>query len=57
MKILLITPPYRRFFGLSTYCFPIGLAYLAELLNRNGHNAKIYDMEIDSSGDKDASIT
>lgn len=46
MKILLIRPPYTRLKGLgpSPY-FPLGLGYIASILNENNFEANIYHCE------------
>lgn len=46
MKILLINPPYRRLMGTGSAYFPLGLGYLAGVLEKEGHNVKIYNGEV-----------
>jgi len=45
MKILLIQPPVRDFYQTSIRTQPIGLAYLAASLKRNGHEVEILDCQ------------
>jgi anaerobic magnesium-protoporphyrin IX monomethyl ester cyclase len=45
MKILLVDPPFQIFMGFHRFYYPLGLGYIAAVLNRNGHSAKIYDAE------------
>ena len=45
MKILLIDPPFKRFTGLASFYFPIGLAYLAAQIRNAGYEASIYDVD------------
>ncbi len=45
MKILLIQPPVRDFYQTSIRTQPIGLAYLAASLKRNGHELEILDCQ------------
>ncbi len=62
MKILLIRPPYSRLKGIgqSPY-FPLGLGYLAAVLEKNGFEVKIYHAENPHSSEEnivtDAEIT
>jgi len=51
MKILLINPPYTRFKGLIDRYFPIGLGYLAAVLEKAGHTALIYNVENSAIGE------
>lgn len=46
MKILLINPPFQRLKGIKTVYFPLGLGYLASVLEQNGFEVKIYNAEI-----------
>jgi radical SAM superfamily enzyme YgiQ (UPF0313 family) len=48
MKILLIQPPIRDFYQTSIRTQPIGLAYLAALLKKNGHNVGILDCQTET---------
>lgn len=41
MKILLMSPPFKRFTGLINNYFPIGLAYLSAIAKQDGHQVKI----------------
>ena len=45
MKILLIDPPFYRFIGYYNRYFPLGLAYLAAILRKEGHEVLIYDAD------------
>lgn len=45
MKILLIDPPFYRFIGYYNRYFPLGLAYLAAVLRKDGHEVLIYDAD------------
>lgn len=45
MRILLINPPYRRLMGVGSAYFPIGLGYIAAVLERAGYQVKIYNGE------------
>ncbi len=45
MKILLIDPPFYRFIGYYNRYFPLGIAYLAAVLQQNGHEVQIYDAD------------
>jgi hypothetical protein len=45
MKILLIHPPFYRFIDYYNRYFPSGLAYLAAVLRKEGHEALIYDAD------------
>jgi len=45
MKILLIQPPVQDFYQTSIRTQPIGLAYLAASLKRNGHEVEILDCQ------------
>lgn len=45
MRILLIDPPFYRFIGYFNRYFPLGLAYLAAVLKKEGHEVLIYDAD------------
>jgi radical SAM superfamily enzyme YgiQ (UPF0313 family) len=45
MKILLIQPPIQDYYQTSIRTQPIGLAYLAASLKRNGHEVQILDCQ------------
>jgi len=48
MRILLIRPPYSRLRGTGHPAyFPLGLGYLAAVLEQGGFEAHIYNMELD----------
>lgn len=49
MKILLVNPPYRRLRRIGAVYFPIGLGYLAAVLEKDGHEVKIYNGEVPRS--------
>lgn len=44
-RILLIEPPFFRFKGANSNIFPIGLGYVASLLNKNGYFVRVYNGE------------
>ncbi|MFC2067707.1 B12-binding domain-containing radical SAM protein [Chloroflexota bacterium] len=45
MKVLLVDPPFQIFMGFHRFYYPLGLGYIAAVLNMYGHSAKIYDAE------------
>jgi len=45
MKILLIDPPFYRFIGYYNRYFPLGLSYLAAVLEKDGNEVLIYDAD------------
>jgi radical SAM superfamily enzyme YgiQ (UPF0313 family) len=45
MRILLIDPPFYRFIGYYNRYFPLGLAYLAAVLQKEDHEVLIYDAD------------
>ena len=47
-KILLINPPFYRLLGSHYNDFPLGLSYIAAVLNINGHDAWIYNSDYES---------
>ena len=47
MNILLIQPPIQDFYQTSIRTQPIGLAYLAGSLKKQGHEVEILDCQID----------
>jgi radical SAM superfamily enzyme YgiQ (UPF0313 family) len=49
MKILLVSPPNLRLFGLSNRNFPLGLGYLASALSSAGHECIIYNADFATS--------
>lgn len=51
MKILLINPPYRRLMGVGSSYFPLGLGYLAAILEKDGYEVKIYNGEVPKKGE------
>ena len=51
MKILLIDPPFYRFMGLYRYYYPLGLASMSAVLQREGHSVAIYDADYDPDAD------
>ncbi len=53
MKTLLIKPPYTRLKGTGQApYFPLGIAYIAGVLNRNGFETLIYQAENPAPGEK-----
>lgn len=44
-RILLISPPYDRFKGKAYALFPIGLGYLATMLEKQGYFVRIYNAD------------
>jgi radical SAM superfamily enzyme YgiQ (UPF0313 family) len=46
MKILLINPPFQRLKSIKVIYFPLGLGYLAAVLEQNNFDVKIYNAEI-----------
>ncbi len=52
MKILLIDPPFYRFIGYYNRYFPLGLAYLAAVLRKEGHEVLIYDADFNANPSK-----
>ena len=49
MKILLIYPPWTRFFGGSQPTFLLGLGYIGAILESNGYDVSIYNADFDKS--------
>jgi radical SAM superfamily enzyme YgiQ (UPF0313 family) len=45
MNILLIDPPFYRFFNYYNRYFPLGLSYLASTLKKAGHQVTLYDAD------------
>ena len=45
MKILLVDPPFYRFFNYFNRYFPLGLSYLSSTLKKAGHQVTIYDAD------------
>ncbi|MBI3039391.1 hypothetical protein HYY75_10155, partial [bacterium] len=45
MKILLIDPPLKSFTGIVSFYFPLGLAYLAASVKRDGFDCTILDVD------------
>jgi radical SAM superfamily enzyme YgiQ (UPF0313 family) len=52
MKILIIDPPFYRFIGYYNRYFPLGLAYLAAVLRKEGHEVLIYDADYNANPSK-----
>lgn len=44
-KVLLINPPWYRFFGKAFIAFPIGLCYIAAVLEKNGFSTRVYNSD------------
>ncbi|MEW5693442.1 MAG: radical SAM protein [Candidatus Hydrogenedentota bacterium] len=51
MKILLINPPYTRFKGMIDRYAPLGLCYLAAVLEKEGHKVVVYNAENPAIGE------
>jgi len=50
MRVLLIKPPSANYYGqLGANLPPLGLAYLAAVLRKNGHQVRILDMDVEKS--------
>ncbi len=45
MNVLLVDPPFYRFFHYYNRYFPLGLSYLASSLRKGGHRVTIYDAD------------
>ncbi len=45
MKTLLINPPWVRLFGFPVFTFPSGLCYIAAVLEDDGFDVSVYDMD------------
>lgn len=58
MKVLLINPPWYRFFGGQLLAYPIGLCYLAAVLEKEGIEVSVYnvDYQARSKGVRDLSL-
>ena len=52
MRIFLIDPPFYRFIGYYNRYFPLGLSYLAAVLQKNGHEVLIYDADYNANPSK-----
>lgn len=48
-KILLINPPFYRLMNSHFNGLSLGLGYIASVLSKNGHNARIYNADYESS--------
>ncbi len=44
-KILLINPPWLKLFGEGSFCSPLGLCYIAAVLEKQGYAVSIYDAD------------
>ena len=44
-KVLLINPPWYRLFGQAFNYYPIGLCYLAGVLEKDGFNVSVYNAD------------
>ncbi|MBI4287981.1 MAG: cobalamin B12-binding domain-containing protein [Chloroflexi bacterium] len=51
-KVLLINPPWYRIFGESMYNNPLGISYLAGVLEQSGIEVSIYNPDIVTRGKK-----
>ena len=47
LRILFISPPYRRFLGMENARFPISFGNMATILSMNHHAVGIYDADFD----------
>jgi len=45
MKVLLVNPPFYRLLGSHYNANSLGIAYIASLLNKNGHDAWLYNAD------------
>ena len=45
VRILLVDPPFQRFMGFYRYYYPLGLASMAAVLRRTGHDLLVYDAD------------
>lgn len=45
MRVLLVDPPFQIFMGFHRFYYPLGLSYIAGVLNMHGHTTRIYDAE------------
>lgn len=45
MNVLLIDPPFYRFFNYYNRYFPLGLSYLSSVLKKAGHQVTVYDAD------------
>jgi radical SAM superfamily enzyme YgiQ (UPF0313 family) len=50
MRILFIDPPFQRFMEFHRYYYPMGLASMAAVLIRDGHETHVYDAELLDGG-------
>ena len=48
-KILLINPPWYRLFGFNSIFSPLGLCYIAAVLEKHGYDVSIYNADYNSS--------
>src|SRR3989304_8928946 len=44
-RVLLINPPWYRLFGASLASSPLGLCYLAAILEKHGYDVSIYNAD------------
>ena len=51
MKVLLIQPPFNRLKGLGWTTYPLGLGYLAAVIENAGHQCLIYNCELKAPGE------
>lgn len=45
MKVLLIHPPWKRLFNSELAEYPVGLSYIAAVLNKSGHESTVYNAD------------
>jgi len=56
MKVLLVNPPWYRFFGGELQAYPIGLCYLAAVLEREGIKVSVYNADYSAWGRESGNI-
>jgi len=49
-RVLLVNPPYERLKGFSVESIPLGLLYIATVLDKAGYRVKVYDADTDFGG-------
>ena len=49
-KVLLIKPPWYRIMGQQSRHCPLGLCYIAAILEESGHDVSIYDADWEVEG-------
>ncbi len=56
-KILLIEPPFYRFFGYKRFHYPITLTLVGTYLKKLGHDVRIYDADVPDSNCRELTRT